>query len=456
MINTRTSVSFAMILVLSALGASCSSSDNASTEDDEAAPSGDFEIRSSGPNLLLIEGDPEGVRIPISLLRSNGHARDVVLEVRGKTLEDVEFVTSSFSRLTLSPTENESEAVLRLSISDMPIFPQQREFTIIASDGVDRDRLDISVTVQPTSAPDVYLLAGQSNMEGFSGNATRQAFPGGADEQDPRVKQLNVTKNDSFEVFRSPEDYASPGVNVISPDIVMALDPLHVPQDPSNDSGKDLEYIGLGLSFGKRATSETSADVLLVPAAWSGSSFCQNIDGPDAGWLALPSDNPDLSNTLLFERAVLRANLALEKSGGVFRGILWHQGESDANDRCAPFYEDNMKTLVEQFRSRIKPLGNESLRRVETTYPFVLGTMSRGQDERGDLRVYLDSKQAIDDIHRRIDTLVPGAAWSNHDDLVPDNGFSCGNTSCIHFGPEALREMGRRYYEALLRAVAAP
>ncbi|MFK8078885.1 MAG: sialate O-acetylesterase [Granulosicoccus sp.] len=449
-----------MLALLGLIGACSSdtqepaSGDSLPTADfNDPPPTGDFEIRSSFPELILTEGDEQGLRIPLSLLRTNGHSRDVTLEVRGRTTQDVAFVTSSFSRLTLTPSTDESEAFLKLAISATPILPQQRDFIITASDGLDTDSMSISVTVEPTSAPDVYLLVGQSNMEGFSGDGTRRSAPGGADEPNPRIKQLNVSKNDDFEVFRTDEDFTSPLVNVVEPDIVIALDPLHLPQDPSNESGKEQEFIGLGLSFAKRALQDTSAEVLLVPAAWSGSSFCNNDNGPRGNWMSSPSTNADLGNTLLFDRAVARANLALEKSGGVFRGILWHQGESDANEKCAPLYQGNLQQMVSQFRARIAPVGNSALRRVESTIPFVAGTMSRGVDERGDLSVYLASKQMIDDVHRSVDSTIEAAAWSNHDDLIPANGFPCGNSSCIHFGPDALREMGRRYYDGVLRAV---
>ncbi|MFK7996654.1 MAG: sialate O-acetylesterase [Granulosicoccus sp.] len=443
-----------MAFLLFALSA-CSSDTTTFNGDDaesDPLPTGDFEIRSSQPDLVLVEGDAEGLQIPLTLFRTNGHDKDVSLEVRGRTIDDIAFVTSSFSRLTLTPSADESEAVLKLAISALPILEQQREFVITASDGVDSDSIPITVTVQPTAAPDVYLLAGQSNMEGFSGNGTRRAFEGGEDEPHPRIKQLNVSKNNSFGVFITDADYTSPAANVIDPDIVTALDPLHVPQDPSNESEKEVEYIGLGLSFAKRALRDTSAEILLVPAAWSGSSFCANDNGPAGNWMPAPTTNSNLGNTLLFERAVTRANLALEKSGGVFRGILWHQGESDSNERCAPLYADNLQQLATQLRSQILPVGDSSLLRVDITVPFVAGTMSRGIDERGDLSDYPEPKQMIDDAHRGIDSMISASALSNHDDLIPSNGYPCGNTSCIHFGPGALREMGTRYYDGLQRA----
>ncbi len=444
---------FALLGVLFLSACSSDLSEPAADSDSTPDPTttGDFELRSATNSMVLIEGDRGGLRIPLTLERSNGHSRPVSLELRGQTDDDIAFVNGSFSRLTLTPSEDESEAILVLSISATPIMPQQRQFVIRASDGIDSAIMNVQVDVQPTTAPDVYLLAGQSNMVGFSGDGTRQAAAGGADEPHPRIKQLNVSKN-SGDIFRQASDFASPTTNVVAPDIVTALDPLHIPQDAGNDSGKDEEYIGLGLSFAKRALSDTTADIVLVPAAWSGSAFCAE-EGPLGNWMPVSSSDASLGNTLLFERAVARTNIALEKTGGVLRGILWHQGESDAKPQCAPSYAENLKNLIEEFRARLSPVGDASLRRVETVIPFVAGTMSRGVDEREDLSEFLPAKQLVDDAHRNFVNTVDNAGLSIHDDLVPANGYPCGNTTCIHFGPSALREMGSRYYEAMLRAL---
>ena len=417
-------------------------------------PTGNFEIRSTDPGLVLIEGDQNGLSIPLSLERKGGHDKPVQLTIEGATAEDEAFITSSFTPLTLTPSDDESEAILTLSIGTLPLEPQQRQFLITASDGVDEDSIPISVTVQPTPAPDVYLLVGQSNMVGFSGDGTREAFIGGLDEPNVRINQLNVSKNNEFDTFLEAEDYTSTVVNIEEPSIVTALDPLHIPLEEDSETGKDEDYIGPGLSFAKQALANTSADIVLVPAAWSGSSFCANDNGPPGNWMAETSDNPDLGNTWLVDRAVTRANLALSTTNGVFRGILWHQGESDANERCAPEYETNLIDLVNALRARIEPVGSDGLLRSASTIPFILGTMSRGVDEREDLSVFLDSKQMIDDVHRNFPNVMDGVALSNNDDLIPANGYPCGNSSCIHFGAAALREMGQRYYEGLLRAVA--
>jgi len=145
------------------------------------------------------------------------------------------------------------------------------------------------------------------------------------------------------------------------------------------------------LTFAKQALPATSKNIILVPAAWSGTSFCDTSVAP-AHWNAFETNEPNHGNTLLFDRALARANHALDFSGGILRGILWHQGN------------------------------------------------------------YSPEKNMVDQVHRNIANLVPNSAVSIHDDLTPANGFPCGATSCIHFGTQALREMGRRYYWALRQA----
>jgi len=419
--------------------------------------SGEFVLQSVAP-LNLVEGSVDGVNIPIVLDRTNGHNKNVTVTIAGASDEDERFVTFNTDSAQLNGSETNGSINLNLAIDDLPIMTQQRTYFVDASDGTDTARIPVEINISPINAPDVYLLIGQSNMVGFSGDGTKLVGPNGPDEPHPRIFQLNATKNNQFEVFTNETAFKSRSSNIIEANpIVRAEDPLHIPVDPNNTSGKTLSYIGLGLSFAKEALKNTENNIVLVPAAWSGSAFCFNDDGPNGQWNAQETDNPNFGNTWLFDRAVTRTNIALAETGGVLRGILWHQGESDSNSRCAGEYLANLERLAKELRLQINPdRRGVGLRQPDANLPFVLGTMSRGADENGDLSNFWPDKQLIDDAHRILPSKIRHAALTISDDLTPANGYPCGNENCIHYGPAALREMGRRYYEALQRAVANP
>lgn len=443
--------SFVLLLALAAaiVMVGCSGSSTGGVMPDQTSDL--FTLQATGnPVYELREGDSAGVDIPFDIRRADGYNNPISLSINGKTDSDEAFVSTAFSRDSLTPSADQASVNLRLEVGVLPILPQQREFVITATDGTETATVTIEVNVQPVEAADVYLLMGQSNMVGFGGDGDKRSGAGEPDEPNDRILQLNVTPNDSNAIFNNGDAFTNPNTIALSPLLVRAEDPLHVPLNPDTGA-KEENYIGLGMSFAKRALLDTGRRVILVPAAWSGTSFC--IRTPlNAKWNAVETSNPALGNTLLFERALARLNLTLLESGGVFRGILWHQGESDADEQlpaCSELYQDNIQTLVKEIRTRARvDQRGQSARGPEADIPFVVGTMSRGIDENGSFADYSDIKQRIDDVHRSIDSLVPHSAVSNHDDLVPP-AYPCGNDSCIHFGSEALREMGRRYYDAL-------
>ncbi len=435
---------------------------SACSGDNEIAPGGTstgmFTLQSIAP-VVLDEGDPNGVTIPVVLNRVDGHNKPIAMSMSGANDMDDRLITIDASEAQLDSSQSVGSFTVKLSIDDLPISEAQRTFFIDANDGEDSARIMVQINVRPTAAPDIYLLIGQSNMVGFSGDGTKLAELGGPDEPHPRIFQLNVTKNDQWEVFTDRDAFTARSTNVIeSSVIVQAEDPLHIPiDDPSNTSTKDRSYIGMGLSFAKMALQDTSANIVLVPAAWSGSAFCENQDGPIGQWNAQDTSNPNLGNTWLFDRAVARTNIAINETGGILRGILWHQGESDANDRCAYDYLANLERLAQELRVQINPdLRGGDLRRADANIPFVLGTMSRGIDDRGDLSEFWTEKQAIDDAHKTLPSKISHAALTTTEDLTPANGYPCGNSNCIHYGARALRTIGQRYYDALKRAAANP
>ena len=398
----------------------------------------------------LQEGDAAGINVPVTVSFNDANSPPVTLSISGVGSDDNRGISTSFSRESLSPADNTSELNLKLAIDVLPIFSGQRSFTVTASDGTNSAQSTLTVDVTSVARDDVYLLIGQSNMVGVSETGAKQAGAGGADEPNMRIRQANVVSNNA-DLYANADAFTSVAVNFRSPVFVTAQDPLHDPVDP-NDLSKNGTEIGMGLSMAKSALRATSRSIVLVPAAWGGTGFCDSSSRP-AQWNARPTSQPELGNTLLFDRALTRVNETLLETGGILRGIIWHQGEDDSNSACAQFYEQNLTTMVSEFRSRIiEDMRGSDARGPSANIPFVVGTMSKGVDDRGDFSSFNAPKSVVDSVHRNIAGIIPFSEVVLNDDLVPANGFPCGGGSCIHFGASALREMGARSYEALVRA----
>ena len=414
-----------------------------------AANNGTYSIGLSNDTVNLVEGSD--VTLAVQVQRSVGYDRQITLAIEGQTPGQINELDWTFSNTRLAANQNSATVTIRMDYSALPIQRQTRTLRVLATDGGIQSVAVLNINVIPTSLPDVYLLAGQSNMVGLSEQGGKQAFVGGADAPINRIQQLNVTGNDQ-ENFKTVSSFTSVNsIAVPSPRLTTAVDPLHDGYD-SLANGKGGTRIGLGISFAKRAIANTEASIYLVPAAWSDSGFCQRERAEFAGvlgWNASPQTNPAFSGTLLHDRAIARANLTLGETGGILRGILWHQGEADSDDpACAQQYEQNLRDMVNSMRTKIQQdARGPSARGPNANIPFVVGTMSRG----GEYDILSETKLIVDGAHRNIGQIVPFSAFVNNDDLIPPD-YPCGAGDCIHFGSTALREMGSRYYDALIQA----
>jgi len=435
------------------IGSSASATDAAITippPADGTDPSGgeDGFSLSVPATLALVEGSV-GIRVSINLFRNGGHDAPVSLSISGLQPADEQNLVADFSITRLEGSSSKTTLSLAVGVGMAPRLVQQRTLLLSATDGTTTQELAVDLRVAPIAAPDVYLLIGQSNMVGFSGSGQKRSGAGEPDEPVERIRQLNVTANDA-QNFTQAADFTSTAQIVAWPRIVRAEDPLHQSFDPSV-GGKSGTFIGPGLSFAKAAMQATSQNVVLVPAAWSGSGFCNNgLDNVAWNAVAAGLEQGWLGGTSLYDRALARINLALQETGGILRGILWHQGEADATDAlCANDYADNLMQLIRSLRSDIQPdARGVAARGPDADIPFLLGTMSRGNDSRGAFSEFDSLKTTVDNVHRTLPGLLPSVGVSVHDDLVPA-AYPCGEGSCIHFGADAYREMGQRYFAQL-------
>ena len=414
---------------------------------EDAPYQGTFNLETPNNNLQLIEGDETGLLFSISITRQGGHNRpvDIALAQTGAVAD----LQLSITQSSVGLNENSAIVGATLPVAMAPRSVEVKDIVITATDGFRQQSMTVAVTTQPVPAPDIYLLIGQSNMEGTSENGGKISTPGGPDEVNPRIQQLNVLQN-SESLFTTPEHFRDPGFNVASPTFVNAEDPLHEPLFPGRNI-KEGTRIGAGLSFAKAMLDSTDQNVVLVPAAWSASGFCRS-ENPLLGWNTTSGKGADFGTTLLLERALARLNMTLLESGGIFRGVLWHQGEADSNnDACSNGYRENLSSLIRYIRSNARPdRRGSSARGDNADIPFVIGTMSRGDDARGMFSIFSAEKQRVDDVHRTLQDSMNHVTHVSVDDLIPP-AFPCGESSCVHFGSQAYREMGFRMHLGMKR-----
>lgn len=248
------------------------------------------------------------------------------------------------------------------------------------------------VLAQPGALPPkekfhLFLLVGQSNMAG------RGAVTAADREPNPRVLMLNQAG-----------------------EWVPAVDPLHFDKPAAVG-------VGLGRTFALEVAQATPGVTIgLIPCAVGGS--------PIDAWRPGEFYPPTKSHP--WDDALRRAKLALQ--AGTLKGILWHQGESDAKPDLAPVYERKLHDLIARFR---RELGAPDV-------PFIAGQLGVFPDAPWD-----QPRQRVDQAHRELPRQVPHTAFVGAGGLKHKGDKT-------HFDADSYREFGRRYAAAYLKLITTP
>jgi hypothetical protein len=225
----------------------------------------------------------------------------------------------------------------------------------------------------------LFVLAGQSNMAGR-----------GAVDAASKVPHSNVWMLD------------------LSVKWVPAVDPMHFDK-PS------VIGVGPGLSFAiAYANAHPGVTVGLIPCAVGGS--------PIAAWR--PAGYHASTKTHPWDDATKR--IAPVLSSGVMKGVLWHQGESDAKPDLAAAYTKELNEVVRRFRKLC----------ADPTLPFIAGQMGQFSEQ-----AWNDAKKQVDAAHRSLPDRVA------HTGFASSNGLTHKGDE-IHFDTRSTRILGRRYFEA--------
>jgi hypothetical protein len=251
---------------------------------------------------------------------------------------------------------------------------------VVLASLVTPDRGQAQTATPPPESFHLFLLIGQSNMAGR-----------GVVEADDRLPMPRVLMLDRAGAW------------------VPAVDPMHF--------DKPIAGVGLGRSFAARiAESHPGITVGLIPAAVGGS--------PIDAWTPGGFDTP--TNTHPWDDAMARAKVAM--ASGTLKGVLWHQGESDATAELAPAYGRKLQSLVARLR---ETLGAPDL-------PVIVGQLGAFEGAPWD-----DARKMIDAAHRQLPESVAGTGFVSSEGLT-DKGDR------LHFDSRSLRELGRRYADAYI------
>lgn len=229
----------------------------------------------------------------------------------------------------------------------------------------------------------VFMLAGQSNMAGR----------GQVEPQDTIPHERVFTINERG-------------------DMILAQEPLHFYEEA-------LTGLDCGLSFGKTVVGglPDSLSVLLIPTAVGGSSLRQWLE--DSVHRSVP----------LFTN--FQEKVAIGKQYGKIKAILWHQGESDANETDLPYYQGRLSRVFTNFRETVG----------DRTLPILIGELGSFSGDEHWAEVNRQLAQYVS--HDRHATLI-----ATQD--LKDKGDH------IHFDSESQRLLGKRLATAFLERWAAP
>ena len=235
-------------------------------------------------------------------------------------------------------------------------------------------------------ARDLYLLIGQSNMAGRGA-----------------VTDANRLPSDRVVKFTADEQWAE------------GVEPIHY----------DRKTVGAGpgLAFARvLADADATLEIGLVPCAEGGSPLSRWQPGAD-----------------LYARAVQRTKAALA-TGGVLKGILWHQGEADSwTKENASTYGVRLTNMVTRLRAE---LGVKYV-------PFIAGEVGAHYGESITKRGGTSFVATVNEQIKWAVRQLPAAGCVSAEGLVP-------GPDGIHFTTESAYMLGRRYAAELQRWQSVP
>ena len=246
---------------------------------------------------------------------------------------------------------------------------------------------------------DLWILAGQSNMEGVGDLI---------DVEQPSPWVHCFTMGHRWELAREPLHW-----------LIDSPDPVHSARGLGGADGESERRrrraaartrrhkgAGLGLAFANELYRRTGVPVGLIASAHGGTSMAQ--------WDPAKREEGGASLYGSMYKQV-------QNAGGQVAGVLWYQGESDANPGAVPQFAARFKGLVEAFRRDFK----------SPELPFYYVQIGRFVVRRDGA-----PWNQIQELQRQAEQEIPHTAVVSVIDLELDD--------LIHVGTQGLKRVGRR------------
>jgi sialate O-acetylesterase len=251
---------------------------------------------------------------------------------------------------------------------------------------------------------DLWVLAGQSNMEGV-GDLVE------VESTSPFVHSFQSCE--CWDVAAEPLHWLSESPRAVH-HALLGRDPI--PSAPEQRDPGRAKGVGPGLAFAKEYYARTGVPVGLIPSAHGGTSLEQ--------W------DPELrarGGDSLYGATMER----IAAVGGRIAGILWYQGESDASPEGAEQFHDRSLALTEAFR--------REQRRPDLPFYFVQIGCVFGDSSQG-WSWSPEGWNAVREAQRRLAGILPHSGMVTAIDLELDD--------LIHIGTRGQTRLGRRLARA--------
>jgi sialate O-acetylesterase len=246
--------------------------------------------------------------------------------------------------------------------------------------------------VSPVFVGDLWVLAGQSNMEGVGDLV---------DVTPPHPQVMCLGMDGKWAQAEEPLHWL-----VDSPDPVHSGDPKDRAERSARQHKTRPKGAGLGLPFAVAMVEQTRVPIGLVPCAHGGTSMEQ--------WN--PSKKGEGGHSLY--GSMLRQ---IQLAGGKVKGVLWYQGESDANPEASKIYGRVFADFIASVRA--------DLGQPELPFYFVqIGRFINGGNPKG--------WNTVQEAERRLPERLPNTAVVSVIDLELDD--------LIHVGTQGLKRAGHR------------